>query len=106
MNWDYGDQEFNGPKGYVDVVSEKAVGPVTKAPAEAYKPVRRSPSSYLGWGSTNRNHIRKGVSSYHKGIVIHALCDASTLNVSTDVDPQIYMFMTTANGGDPSERPL
>lgn len=87
LDWDYEDTELSGSTGYKDVVSEKASGTVTKAPSDA------------------SGQIRKGVSSYHTGVIIHGLCDASVMTISTQTDPQIYMFMITANGGDPSEKP-
>ena len=87
LSWKYDDTEYSSSNGYVDVVSEKATGNITKAPSEA------------------SDQVRKGVSSYHNGVIVHGLCDASVTNISTETDPQIYMFMTTANAGDPSEKP-
>ncbi len=87
LSWKYDDTEYSSSNGYVDVVSDKATGNITKAPSEASE------------------QIRKGVSSYHNGVIVHGLCDASVTNISTETDPQIYMFMTTANAGDPSEKP-
>ena len=86
-NWDYEDEEYSGSDGYIDVVSQMASGSIVTAPVEA------------------KGHVRKGVSSYHQGVILHGLCDASVLNISTEVDPQIYMFMTTANAGDPTQKP-
>lgn len=87
LSWKYDDTEWSSTNGYVDVVSEKATGNITKTPSEA------------------QDQVRKGVSSYHNGVIVHGLCDASVTNISTETDPQIYMFMTTANAGDPSEKP-
>ncbi|MBQ6615649.1 MAG: DUF1559 domain-containing protein [Thermoguttaceae bacterium] len=87
LSWKYDDTEYSSSNGYVDVVSEKATGSITGAPTEA------------------SDQVRKGVSSYHNGVIVHGLCDASVMNISSEADPQIYMFMTTANAGDPSEKP-
>ena len=87
LSWKYDDTEYSTSNGYVDVVSDKATGNITAAPSEA------------------QDQVRKGVSSYHNGVIVHGLCDASVTNISTETDPQIYMFMTTANAGDPSEKP-
>ncbi|MBR5709567.1 MAG: DUF1559 domain-containing protein [Thermoguttaceae bacterium] len=87
LSWKYDDTEWSSSNGYVDVVSQKADGNITKEPSEA------------------SDQVRKGVSSYHNGVIVHGLCDASVTNISTETDPQIYMFMTTANAGDPSEKP-
>ena len=86
VNWDYEDTEYSGSDGYVDVVSEKATG-LAGAPSEA------------------SGQTRKGVSSYHTGVVNHVLCDCAVLSVSKETDPQIYMFMTTANSDDPAVKP-
>ena len=86
-NWDYEDEDLSQSDGYIDVVSQNASGAIVKAPVEA------------------KGQIRKGVSSYHQGVILHGLCDASVLNISSNIDPQIYMFMTTACGADPSAKP-
>lgn len=87
-NWDYEDEEFSDSDGYKDVVSEKASGTITSAPE-----------------SEINGQTRKGVSSYHTGIINHVMCDCAVLSVSREVDPQIYMFMTTANSDDPAVKP-
>ena len=87
LSWKYDDTEYSGSNGYEDVVSKKANGNIAGEPSEA------------------SDQVRKGVSSYHNGVIVHGLCDASVVNISSEADPQIYMFMATANAGDPSEKP-
>ena len=86
-NWDYEDTDYSSD-GYIDVVSEKATGNITQAP-----------ENVIG------DQPRKGVSSYHTSLVNHAMCDGAVMPISSEVDPQIYMFMTTANGDDPAIKP-
>ncbi|MDO4574008.1 MAG: DUF1559 domain-containing protein [Planctomycetia bacterium] len=43
-----------------------------------------------------------GPSSQHNGVIIHAYVDNSVHNLSEDIDPAAYFFLTTRSNGDPS----
>lgn len=55
-----------------------------------------------GSSSISNDSEQKGPSSAHSGVVIHAYVDQSVHNISTEVDPAAYFFLTTRNGGDPA----
>ncbi|MDO5113915.1 MAG: DUF1559 domain-containing protein [Planctomycetia bacterium] len=53
-------------------------------------------------GSNADDSEQKGPGSAHSGVVIHAYVDQSVHNISTEIDPAAYFFLTTRNGGDPA----
>lgn len=59
-----------------------------------------SSSSFTSSGM-NTNDDKWGPSSQHNGIVNHSFVDGSVHGISTEVDPAVYFFATTRDGGDP-----
>ncbi len=49
-----------------------------------------------------KNQGTRGPSSHHPGAVNHLFVDANVQSVSTDIDPALYMFLITREGGDPT----
>lgn len=80
INWDYEvDGEFQDP------ISDKA----------SQKPT----------GNYDSSAVRRGPGSAHPSVVVHGLGDASVMAIPKNCDAQIYMFMITASGGDPTVKP-
>ena len=48
--------------------------------------------------------IKYGPSSHHKGVTNHGFADGSVHSINNDIDAALYMFLTTRNGGDPTNR--
>jgi Protein of unknown function (DUF1559) len=61
-------------------------------------------SGYSNWQGTN--NIAWGPSSNHSGgVVLHGAADASVHNITTDVDPGVYMHIMTRAGREPDAFP-
>ena len=69
------------------------IGPVPDA-RQAYCP------ALDGYGASPRT-ISWGPSSNHSGgVVLHLAVDASVHNITTDIDPTVYMRVITIAGGE------
>ncbi|NQT40413.1 MAG: DUF1559 domain-containing protein [Planctomycetes bacterium] len=49
-----------------------------------------------------KNQGTRGPSSHHPGVVNHLFVNANVQTVSTKIDPALYMFLITREGGDPT----
>ncbi len=70
-----------------------------------------APRTYLDWDYEDpddgpylpgKNQGTFGPGSPHPGMVNHLFVDAKVHSISTDIDPALYMFLITRDGGDPT----